>query len=193
MYKPTTANILGSNSGSLECFQYRKRWGWMDSADKTDCTTMVLTAKCLASARTLQWGPTDSGGVLHAVAAMRWRMTASYFLFRPRPGASTNPSMRSTANRRRHLTSVITSKAAIYDHLKTGHIVRSKTWLFYRIFARDCKSSCSIPIMDWPSCDSVRPLLWGRAQCDDPGPRRRGWLRRIGCAEPLGKSGWYPT
>ena len=36
MYNPTTASIFGSNSGSLECFQYRNRWGWMDSAARTD-------------------------------------------------------------------------------------------------------------------------------------------------------------
>src|SRR5581483_1614926 len=97
------ANLLGSNSGSLESFQYRKRWGWMDSADRTDWTTPTPTPRCRARVRTLQWVPTDSGGVLQAVAAMRWRVAGSYFRFRPRPGWSARPARRWAANRRRHL------------------------------------------------------------------------------------------
>ena len=119
----------------------------MDSADKTDWTTVALTPKWRARVRTLQWVPSESGGVLQAVAAIRWRTTASYLRFRPRPGASAKPSRRWLAKRRRHLTT-------------TGFETRSAAWI------------CSLR---WPSAASntMRARITSRwAEVD---PRYQGF------------------
>src|SRR5690606_12695221 len=105
MYRATMSRIFSTSSGSGETLNSSSRQGLSPKARQIS-RTVVCEMPCLAARPRLDQC-VASGGAVSRVSTTTASTTSSPMLrAAPGRGASTSPSSRSTANRRRHLVTV---------------------------------------------------------------------------------------